>query len=92
MFFLLFGGVVMTDDVVEAWIGEEPARRRDLPNLTVELVQVSVFLAAFSGLYFTVSAVTDETYREQFFAASTGRWSVRSGDGRLPRAAGAEGY
>ena len=26
-----------------------------------------MFLAAFSGLYFTVYAVTDETYRDQFF-------------------------
>ena len=30
-------------------------------------MQVSMFLAAFSGLYFTVSTVTDETYRAQFF-------------------------
>ena len=36
--------------------------------MTVELFQVSVFLAAFSGLYLTVSTVTDETYREQFFS------------------------
>ena len=28
---------------------------------------MSVFLAAFSGLYFTVYAVTDEAYRDQFF-------------------------
>jgi len=28
---------------------------------------VSVFLAASSGLYFTVYAVTDSTYRQQFF-------------------------
>ena len=32
-----------------------------------ELFQVSVFLAAFAGLYFTVYAVTDENYRRQFF-------------------------
>ena len=32
-----------------------------------ELLQVSIFLSAFSGLYFTVYAVTDSTYREQFF-------------------------
>ena len=32
-----------------------------------ELFQVSVFLAAFSGLYSTVHAVSDQTYREQFF-------------------------
>ena len=36
-------------------------------RLSQELVQVSVFLAAFSGLYFTVYAVTDELYRKQFF-------------------------
>jgi hypothetical protein len=39
--------------------------------LSVELVQVSVFLAAFSGPYFTVVAVTDEVYREQFFTSIT---------------------
>ena len=33
--------------------------------------QVSVFLAGFSGLYFTVGAVTDETYRQQFFTSVT---------------------
>ena len=51
----------------EAWTG---GRIHALPvadNLSVELVQVSVFLAAFSGLYFTVTVLTDETYRDQFF-------------------------
>ena len=69
VFFLVFGALVMTNDVVEAWIGESAHAWRYLPNLTVELVQVSIFLAAFSGLYLTVSTVTDETYRAQFFAA-----------------------
>ena len=32
-------------------------------------MQVSTFLAAFSGLYLTVSTVTDEAYREQFFGS-----------------------
>jgi hypothetical protein len=61
LFFMLFGSMVMRDDVVETWIGEPTA------NLTIELFQVSIFLAAFSGLYLTVATVTDETYREQFF-------------------------
>ena len=39
-----------------------------LSNVSLALVQVSMFLAAFAGLYFTVSAVTDDTYRQQFFA------------------------
>ena len=39
--------------------------------MVLELVKVSLFLSSFSGLYFTVSAVTDETYRGQFFATVT---------------------
>ena len=37
--------------------------------MTPQLIQVATFLAAFSGLYLTVSTVTDETYREQFFGS-----------------------
>jgi hypothetical protein len=69
VFFLIFGSMVMTNDVVVAWIGEDKVHALPhLPNVTAELFQVSVFLAAFSGLYLTVSTVTDETYREQFFS------------------------
>ena len=35
--------------------------------VSVQLVKVSIFLGSFSGLYFTVYAVTDATYRQQFF-------------------------
>ncbi len=66
-FFVLFGAVVMTHDVQEAWTQSEIHALPWATNLSVELLQVSVFLAAFSGLYFTVVAVTDETYRDQFF-------------------------
>ena len=68
-FFLVFGSIVMTADVQMSWTGE--AHLHHLPfldNLSVELLQVSVFLAAFSGLYFTVAVLTDETYKEQFFS------------------------
>lgn len=70
-FFLIFGGVAMHPDVIESWIGRAPHAFEQVPTLSVELLQVSIFLAAFSGLYFTVYAVTDETYREQFFTAVT---------------------
>jgi hypothetical protein len=69
LFFVLFGSLIMTDDVVRAWIAEDTHHLPHLANLSVELLQVSVFLAAFSGLYLTVSTVTDETYREQFFGS-----------------------
>lgn len=69
-FFLLFGAITMTNEVVLSWTGSDRARPRAwdyLPNLSVELVQVSIFLSAFSALYLTVSTMTDESYREQFF-------------------------
>ncbi len=59
-FLMVFGSLIMTDHV----LGQDWAIRGDLH---VALLQVSTFLAGFSGLYITVSTVTDETYREQFF-------------------------
>jgi hypothetical protein len=69
-FFIVFGLLAIKKSVVEAWIGREPSSLPTLHDLPVtnELFQVSVFLAAFSGLYFTVYAVTDENYRRQFFS------------------------
>ncbi|MCW2769406.1 MAG: hypothetical protein JWR27_839 [Aeromicrobium sp.] len=70
-FFAVFGSLTIPDSTVQAWTGEAvtdlPSLGRIIP-LTNELFQVAVFLSAFSGLYFTVYAVTDETYRSQFFA------------------------
>ena len=69
VFFLLFGSLVMTEGVQLAWTGLKSTHHIPyLDSVSAELVKVSLFLAAFSGLYFTVSAVTDETYREQFFS------------------------
>ena len=71
-FFVLFGAVAIEPGVVESWIGSEP---RGIgwggDPVSVELLQVAIFLAAFSGLYFTVYAVSDSSYREQFFTQIT---------------------
>ena len=67
LFFIIFGAIVMKDSVMQDWIGEGTHHLALVPNLSVELVQVSIFIAAFSGLYFTVVVVTDEAYRDQFF-------------------------
>ncbi|TIC88728.1 hypothetical protein E8D34_03410 [Nocardioides sp. GY 10113] len=64
-FLMVFGSIVMTDAVLTAWQASETF------NAGRALVQVSVFLAAFSGLYLTVSTVTDEAYRTQFFGGVT---------------------
>jgi hypothetical protein len=70
-FFVAFGKVAISESVIEAWIGKAPTTGRlfglSIPGVYNELLQVAIFLAAFSGLYFTVYAVTDATYREQFF-------------------------
>ncbi|MGB9012946.1 MAG: hypothetical protein WCB95_08845 [Aeromicrobium sp.] len=71
-FFVAFGALTIPESTIEAWTGQPvsslpSAIGRSMP-VTNDLIQVSVFLAAFSGLYFTVSAVTDENYRRQFFS------------------------
>jgi len=74
-FFLLFGVVAMEPAVVSQWTGgalhppDGPVGAWLGERLSLELLRVSTFLAAFSGLYFTVYAVTDEMYRSQFFSA-----------------------
>lgn len=73
-FFIVFGLVAMDPAVVSLWT-THPLHPIDGPlgelfgdRLSLELLRVSTFLAAFSGLYFTVYAVTDELYRRQFFS------------------------
>jgi hypothetical protein len=66
-FFMVFGAIAMQDSVMQVWVGGRTHHLDGLENVSVELFQVSVFLSAFSGLYFTVTAVTDDTFRSQFF-------------------------
>jgi hypothetical protein len=69
VFFMLFGSLVMQTETQLAWTGAETVGQAPfLSNVSLSLVKVSLFLASFSGFYFTVSAVTDDTYRRQFFS------------------------
>lgn len=70
VFFLVFGSLTMGLDVQSTWTQMDRGDIHALPYLSqvsVPLLKVSVFLGSFSALYLTVSTVTDETYREQFF-------------------------
>lgn len=70
-FFMLFGSLVMEPETQASWIGKDVSDLSNAPlisSVSVSLMKVSLFLASFSGFYFTVSAVTDETYRRQFFS------------------------
>jgi hypothetical protein len=75
-FFAAFGRIAIKPSVIESWVGAPPSPIELFPDLlsgnislpfSLELAKVSVVLAAFSALYFTVFGVTDPTYREQFF-------------------------
>ncbi|MBE8518900.1 hypothetical protein ILP97_15480 [Amycolatopsis sp. H6(2020)] len=70
VFFVVFGIVAVQHSVIKAWIGRDPASGTlfgiQLP-IPQELLQVSLFIAAFSGLYFAASTVTDAKYRSAFF-------------------------
>jgi hypothetical protein len=70
VFFVVFGIVAVQHAVIKAWIGRDPAGGTlfgiQLP-VPQELLQVSLFIAAFSGLYFAASTVTDAKYRNAFF-------------------------
>lgn len=69
VFFMLFGSLVMDTRTQLSWTGLDSVGQAPfLPQASLSLMKVSLFLASFSGFYFTVSAVTDETYRRQFFS------------------------
>ncbi len=73
VFFMVFGAVAIDDSVIEIWLSvDQPRALFGLDFVSVELLHVSVFLAGFSGLYFTVVAITDELYRKEFFGEILG--------------------
>ena len=73
IFFVGFGALAVGPDVIATWAQAEPniLVQFDIGNQTVfvteELLKVSSFLAMFSGFYFAVNAVTDATFRGEFY-------------------------
>jgi hypothetical protein len=66
-FFVVFGSVAIRPAVIQTWIGAPPHFTGPLHLVSDELFAVAVFLSGFAGLYFTVQAVIDDTYRREFF-------------------------
>ena len=72
-FFIGFGFLGITEPTALAWtrldelrvLFDAPLGDRQLV-LSEPLIRVSVFLGAFSGMYFTVVLTTDDTYRSEF--------------------------
>jgi len=73
LFYVGFGLFAMSESVTEEWtVGQVDVLWRfqlfgNEAVLTDNLLKVSAFVAAFAGLQFTLSAITDTTYRQEFF-------------------------
>jgi hypothetical protein len=73
-----FGVLVMTAPLVESFVGSPPHVLATLDLwgrqmvVTEELLRVTGFLTVFSGFYFAVSVLTDDTYREEFLEEVVG--------------------
>lgn len=77
LFYILFGLFAVRADTIVAWTSLTELGPADIVGqwsfagtelvLTVELLRVVGFLAAFSALQFSVAAVTDAAYRQEFF-------------------------
>ena len=71
-FFVAFGALAIGPDVYDAWIGSAGDEVLAVPvfgdeaRVTVELLEVSGALAAFSGLYYAIAVLTDSVYRAEF--------------------------
>jgi MFS family permease len=69
---IALGALAINGSVIDSWLGGGQSKVQGtlfgiaLP-LSRGLVQVSLFLAAVSGLYFAASAATDQHYREAFY-------------------------
>jgi len=77
LFYVVFGLFAVREDTIVVWNSLEALPAGDVFGrwelfgtelvLTVHLLRVVGFLVAFSALQFAVAAVTDSTYREEFF-------------------------
>lgn len=68
--FVVLGKLTVPDSAIKSWVSHDPTQG-DLFGVQVplanELVQVCLFIAAFSMLYFLATIVTDAAQRRTFF-------------------------
>jgi hypothetical protein len=72
LFLVVLGLLVLPVSLQETWIGAPPDILFTFDlfgerlGMTVELIKVAGFVAAFSALQFTVSLLSDRTYQDEF--------------------------
>ena len=82
VFLVLFGLLVFTEPVVRTFVGSAPHVLATLDLwgrqmvITEQLLRVTGFLAVFSGFYFAISVLTDDTYRTEFLEEVVGEMRV----------------
>lgn len=80
-FFIGFGRLAITDELINKWTKEADLHHQEPVyifghnidhyigiSIDNRLWQVSLFLAAVSAFFFAISSMTDEAYKEQFYA------------------------
>ena len=73
LFYVLFGLVAVREATMTAWVGDDLDRIGAFTLfgnevlLTWDLIRVCILIAALSAVQLTFSALTDQTYREEFF-------------------------
>lgn len=77
VFFILFGLLAIDGGIIANWTGDPAEVLFEFQlggrtaEMTTELLKVSGAIAAFTGLYFAISMLTDELYRREFLAQIT---------------------
>jgi hypothetical protein len=77
VFFVAFGLLAISDEVIATWLGSSGDELVSFDlfgveiHLTAELLRVSGAIAAFSGLFFSIAVLTDSAYREEFLKEIT---------------------
>jgi hypothetical protein len=66
LFFVAFGALALTPHVIFEWTGQRPHPIVGQSWMSVELLRISGALAAFSGLYYAISVLTEDAYRKEF--------------------------
>jgi hypothetical protein len=78
--FIAIGLVLIRPETIQTWTNRPPDIWWDPPwelfgnsiAITTQLLQVSLFLAAFGAVYFSVYATTEPTLRAEFFEDTIG--------------------
>jgi hypothetical protein len=72
VFFGVFSTVAVRPEVMAEWLGQAPAPAHVfgavVPGVSRAVLHTSTLLSSLSAFYFTVSAVTDAVYRDEFFS------------------------